>query len=248
MSDTRSPDKNPDRDRSQAADQCPASPSDDWSCVGPERAWYQRGKFFIKRSLRPSEYFTNVRGTLHVPRLGKERLQNEAASMQFIARASNIPVPQIYGAFEVDDSFLLIMEWIEGVALAKIPEDQQHLVYAEIQQHLATLQSITSSRLGGPSGMIIPPSRVMEKTGRDQWTFRPSNEEYVFCHDDLSVSNIIVDPKTFKVNAILDWEYAGFYPAYFEGQFWRRRGPSVALEGEEDDVPRLVEFLSSQAE
>lgn len=246
MSDKSSSNQTSCQEETQTTD----CPSDDWSIVGPERAWYRRGKYFIKRSLRPSEYITTLRGNVHVPRLGKERLQNEAASMQFIGRVSNIPVPQIYGAFEVDDSFFIIMEFIEGVPLAKIPEDRKHVVHAEIQQHVATLQTITSTTLGGPSGVIIPPYRVMHEMGRirDDWALRAGDEEYAFCHNDLSTSNILVDPETLKIQAIIDWEYAGFYPAYFEGQFWRRPGPSVALEGEEDDVQRLVRFLESKAE
>lgn len=41
-----------------------------------------------------------------------------------------------------------------------------------------------------------------------------------------------VDPQTLKVKAIIDWEYAGFFPAQFEGMYFRRPGPSVALGGE----------------
>jgi hypothetical protein len=60
-----------------------------------ERACYHFGDFFIKRGLRPSEYKTTVRGTKHIPRLGKEQLQNEAAALRFIQRVSNIPVPTL---------------------------------------------------------------------------------------------------------------------------------------------------------
>ena len=34
--------------------------------------------------------------------------------------------------------------------------------------------------------------------------------DLVFCHNDLSANNVIVDPKTLKIAAIIDWEYAGF--------------------------------------
>ena len=68
---------------------------------------------------------------------------------------------------------------------------------------------------------------------------RREEKDLVFCHNDLSAHNIIVDPTTLKINAIVDWEYAGFYPREFEGLFYKRIGPSVALEGEEDDEARL---------
>ncbi len=84
----------------------------------------------------------------------------------------------------------------------------------------------------------------MVKSARQQWKMKPSeSEELVFCHNDLSTNNVIVDPVTLKVNAIIDWEYAGFYPAQFEGKFFKRVGPSVALEGEENDEDRLLDIM-----
>ncbi|KAJ5665066.1 uncharacterized protein N7477_007514 [Penicillium maclennaniae] len=107
-----------------------------------ERAYYHCGSFFIKRGLQPSEYKTTIRGTKHIPRLGKERLQNEAAALHFIRRMSNIPVPTLYGAFEVDDSFILITEHVDGVSMSALSEDQKSVVRTEVEQHLATLSGI----------------------------------------------------------------------------------------------------------
>ena len=65
----------------------------------------------------------------------------------------------------------------------------------------------------------------------------------MFCHNDFSTHNVIVNPSTLKVNAIIDWEYAAFYPVEFAGLFFRRPGPSVALEGEVDDTDELVHVM-----
>lgn len=217
-----------------------------FSATTVERGYYHQGKFFIKRTLRPSEYRTTVRGTTHVPRLNKERLQNEAAVMRFIRNVSNIPVPTLYGAFEVDGSFMLITEYIDGVAMSQLPEDQKSVVKEEVLQHLATLRGITSDTLGGPSGIVIPPYRAMLASEKDDWPRKVSDDRgFVFCHNDLSQHNIVVDPKTLKIRAILDWEYAGFYPAYFEGTFWERPGSSAALDGERDDTVELLHFLEA---
>jgi thiamine kinase-like enzyme len=76
------------------------------------------------------------------------------------------------------------------------------------------------------------------------WKMKPRpTEDLVFCHNDFSTHNIIVDPQTLKVKAIIDWEYAGFFPAEFEGMYFRRPGPSVALEGEVDDVQQLLDIM-----
>lgn len=69
-------------------------------------------------------------------------------------------------------------------------------------------------------------------------------DDLVFCHNDLSTNNIIVDPKTLKINAVIDWEYAGFFLPEFEGLFFKRVGPSVALKGEHNDEDELYAVLS----
>jgi hypothetical protein len=84
----------------------------------------------------------------------------------------------------------------------------------------------------------------MVKSGRQEWKMKPSeSEELVYNHGDFSTYNVIVDPVTLKVKAILDWEYAGFYPEQFEGKFFKRVGPSVALDGEENDEDRLLDIM-----
>lgn len=54
---------------------------------------------------------------------------------------------------------------------------------------------------------------------------------------------MIVDPETLKIKAIIDWEYAGFFPQEFEGMFFRRPGPSVALAGETNDENALLDLM-----
>lgn len=77
------------------------------------------------------------------------------------------------------------------------------------------------------------------------WPRQASDKkEYVFCHNDLSQPNVIVDPETLKIKGIVDWEYAGFWPEWFEMRAWMRLGPSIALEGERDNVPELLKFLN----
>lgn len=62
---------------------------------------------------------------------------------------------------------------------------------------------------------------MMLASKKDDWPRKVSKERrFVLCHDDLSQHNMVVDPQTLKIRAILDWEYAGFYPGYFEGPFW----------------------------
>lgn len=77
-----------------------------------------------------------------------------------------------------------------------------------------------------------------------RWKMKTRKEKnLVFCHNDLGCQNILVDPETLKINAIIDWEYSGFFPKEFEGHFFRRPGASVALKGEENDEECLLNLL-----
>lgn len=92
---------------------------------------------------------------------------------------------------------------------------------------------------------VLPPYRIMRNSDRRPWRLKPRKEgDLVFCHNDLSGPNVIVDPDTLKIRAIIDWEYAGFYTPEFEGQFWKRDGPSVAIGEEIDDTKELTELLN----
>lgn len=63
----------------------------------------------------------------------------------------------------------------------------------------------------------------MRLSDKSEWPRKVSKDsEYVFCHDDLSQHNIIVDPQTLKIRAIIDREYVGFFPEHFEWVFYER--------------------------
>ncbi|RJE19773.1 Choline/ethanolamine kinase [Aspergillus sclerotialis] len=136
------------------------------------------------------------------------------------------------------------MQYVDGIGMSELLEEEKEVVCAELCQHLAALHEIKRDMIGGPSGIVIPPYRVMRCRNNDTWIPRSSeNSEYVFCHNDLSQHNVIVDRRTLKINAIIDWEYAGFFPRHFEAPFYKRPGPSVALNRENDDVPKLLQFF-----
>ena len=44
------------------------------------------------------------------------------------------------------------------------------------------------------------------------------SESFSLRHGDLTASNIIVDPQSIRVKAVLDWEFAGYYPREFESE------------------------------
>ncbi|OAQ99266.1 hypothetical protein LLEC1_06058 [Akanthomyces lecanii] len=132
--------------------------------------------------------------------------------------------------------------------MSDLSEEQKPTVCEELERHRAKLKTLRSSRLGGPSGIAIPPYRVLKLAEAGRWDLQPAaSDDYVFCHNDLSQQNVIVDPESLKIKAIIDWEYAGFFPPYFELPFYNRLGPSSAINGETDDSFALLQFLRSQA-
>lgn len=221
-------------------------PPVDWSAISAERAYYKCGGIFIKRSLLSHERQIQENGTPFVPPYDKERLKNEALSLRLIRKYTKIPVPKVLTAFENNGCYFLITEFVDGVQMSQLPESQKRFVKHQLVYHLANLRELRYTRIGSAVG-VIPPYRVMANAGEVTWTLRSTrNREYVFCHNDLGQQNIIVDPQTLKIKAIIDWEYAGFFPAAFEGAFYNRVGPSIAIDGERNDVPELIGFLRSR--
>lgn len=91
------------------------------------------------------------------------------------------------------------------------------------------------------------PYRIMRHSDGKPLRMKPrETADLVFCHNDLSTHNVIVDPKTLKINAIIDWEYSGFFPPEFEAPFYRWIGASVALKGESNDEQALMEILEKE--
>ena len=223
-------------------------PSLEEGCEGItfERKYYQRGLSYIKRSLRKHEYRKGYHGT-YVPRLSKERLLNEAECLRYIRRMTNIPVPTVFADFEDDDAYYLVTEYVKGVSMSELSEEKKAPVLQELNQHILTLHSLTSKTLGGPSGLVVAPRPVIEITDQNVWTLQPSEiEEYVFCHNDVSEYNVIVDPETLKIEAIIDWEYAGFYPEFFEAPIYTRHGPYAQVTNDSKKASRMLSFLQSR--
>lgn len=87
---------------------------------------------------------------------------------------------------------------------------------------IPSLQRLKSSWTG-LDGFVLPSPRIEQHDRRDSWAPKQSSvpDEYVFCHGELSRTNIMVHPTTLKVISIVDWETAGYFPAELERPLWR---------------------------
>lgn len=133
--------------------------------------------------------------------------------------------------------------------MSELPSDEaKAIVQKELEGYITQMHKMKSKTMGGFAGVACLPYRLEEPMASQQpLKFReaPSLDQstFVLCHNDLSQHNVIVDPTTLKINAILDWEYAGFYPKEVDGLFYTRSGPSVALGEEKDDVSALMKLI-----
>jgi serine/threonine protein kinase len=120
-----------------------------------ERKYYHVGNVFIKRNLQPSEWQTNPRtGSLFVPKQIRERTLNEAATLKYISKNTQIPVPKLICSFEDGEVVYLVMEYVEGIRMDELDEPRREIVAKELEKHLNTLHKITSDKFGGPSGLV----------------------------------------------------------------------------------------------
>jgi hypothetical protein len=183
-----------------------------WTAQGREYIEY-RDKF-IKRSLAPNEYDGRISDPSHYSSLNIRRLQNEANYLEFIARTTTIPVPRVLAAYKRDRSFILEIERIDGVLMQDLKLEEQLKVMPQVRNYLQMLHRLRSDKLGRPSGIICPPQAIVTRPNScKSWSQgNISTFNYVFCHRDVSQSNLYFHPTTLTLVAIGDWEYGGFYP------------------------------------
>lgn len=199
---------------------------------------------FSKRSLRPDEYCKNIRGEPVIPRQGMERLQNEAACLEFLNNNTDIPVPQLIRTIQENDSFTLITECVRGRSIESLSAEDQAKVRQDVDRIVSKLQSFRANHAGGPTGIICPLPRI--NVSPDSVRKKPLQQELHFCHCDLGWENIFIDDHEPKVRAIIDWEYAGYWPKYFELPYYHHAGPSGALFKDEPVWGKMEEFFRQQ--
>lgn len=217
-------------------------------CFGvlADKKYFHVGDVFIKRTLRRHEW-QSVQDILMVPPASHpQRWKNDAAIVRYLREKTDIPLPRLLGTWEDDGAFHFCTEWVEGVSMAELSDEDQEVVKKEVEQHVATLRSLRSDTPGVPGDdLMFPPTRLSAGLWgvHSCWRPRGTSGSYVFCHNDLGQHNVIVDPETLRIKAIIDWESGGFWPEWFERPFWERAGPSVAIDGEKEDVERCREWV-----
>jgi aminoglycoside phosphotransferase (APT) family kinase protein len=163
--------------------------------------------------------------------------------MRYIATLTTIPVPRVYD-IGVHSSGLksIAMDYIDGVTLqdawSNMIPSQKILVAEQLRGYIFQLRELKScpesTSLGNRSLDIYSLHSTTNPEGQTRFSeqiftrmtplipdilqpYAPSKrkDKLVFTHGDLAPRNILVDDQG-NVTAILDWEYAGWYPQWWE--------------------------------
>ncbi|PSR77355.1 kinase-like domain-containing protein [Coniella lustricola] len=168
-----------------------------------------------------------------------ERIANEARALKLVSTSTTIPVPKLLGhGVHPDGRQYLTTEFIEGITLNQLSErpcsflGEQHYDSSSrcktcqekassnalefIQEIVLPQLAQLKSRQRGLGGFVMPPQWLaadIRPGWKDhRWGTLPLNEaKYVFQHGDLAPHNIMIDPQTLQVKALIDWEYAGYF-------------------------------------
>ncbi|PGG97946.1 hypothetical protein GX51_07059 [Blastomyces parvus] len=131
----------------------------------------------------------------------------ESDTMKFITTNTTIPVPKVYNTKSDGEGELcdIVMEYVPGESLEdawiKLSPDQRVCALHQIAQYLSELRQLTGKQIkGGTQGPHLLPI---------------NNHTIHFAHGDLSPRNIMVN-ESGHITAIIDWEWAGWMPEYWD--------------------------------
>ncbi|KAI3331269.1 kinase-like domain-containing protein [Ustulina deusta] len=174
-----------------------------------------------------------------------ERIANEVNALQLVSQKTTIPVPRLLDRGKnPDGTQYLVTERINGIRLDQVvnigcslPDPERHTVEKPCDacknkaysNALEFVEGTVLPQLGelksqerGILGFVMPPCWLSIDVdppwkGKGLWkTLRLAEPGYVFQHGDLTAHNILMDPQTLQVMALIDWEYSGFFPPGME--------------------------------
>ncbi|KAF2241388.1 hypothetical protein BU26DRAFT_525218 [Trematosphaeria pertusa] len=197
----------------------------------------------------------------------KQRFAVEAATLRLLSDQTSIPVPRLI-AFGEDEygRCYLETECIKGSVRGDMAADECRMPQlhhpSEAKSPCAACEGIVSanaerfvqevvlpqlsrlkSRRTGLEGIVIPPRWVSHHDKREAWRVLESPQaDFVFCHNDLVLHNMLFCTQTLKVLALVDMEDCGYFPP--EVQQWKRdRTGQFGLYEDMDLVRRHIQLI-----
>ncbi|KAJ1030272.1 hypothetical protein NDA16_001183 [Ustilago loliicola] len=130
----------------------------------------------------------------------------------------------------------LVTEFIESRSMEDVFNSDQREHLACMMRLEALVEKMKKYTRPEPSsfvGEFIPPGRLC--IDRDSFTrivtsdkFNP-DAEFPFCHGDISRFNVLIHPERPEIIALVDWEFAGFYPHQLDPSYAEQDDHGVAL-------------------
>lgn len=171
---------------------------------------------------------------------------HEAQTLRFIAANTTIPVPKVHDLrWEDGNVTAIVMDYVPGKPLEEawdtMDSNQKLSIAEELHSYISQLRALKGEYIGAVDrGKAVIGQRASIEGGpfaserefnefifADLMKAAPDllrhyashalmdDHEIVFTHGDFAPRNILVDEGG-RVTAILDWEYAGWYPEHWE--------------------------------
>ena len=207
---------------------------------------------------------------------------SEAAVTKFVYDSTSCPAPDVFDVAQYGEQVGIIMTHVQGVSLSSLWEDMDQTDKRNIVNQLKAIirdfRSHESPYIGRPGrqSAVLPMGlssiafgpfdreedfnefRLSQTRSLDEkligraTALQNSGHRFVLTHGDLSDRNIMVFNG--KITGIIDWEYGGWYPEYWEyvmakfngghDDIWREVLDEV-LEDRYDDMVELEKILRS---
>ncbi|KAI1946166.1 hypothetical protein LOZ53_002619 [Ophidiomyces ophidiicola] len=166
----------------------------------------------------------SILGLPLVTRLDEDRVVKndstlrEIEALKFVAANTTTPVRRVYDnkPNEEDDSYYVVMDYMPGQPLDKVwmnlTIDQRASVCDQLAGYLSQPQKLKSHRIEAANGSSKEFNDFLARGTQH----RPAEiHEIRFTHGDLSPRNILADDSG-HIAAIVDWEWAGWFPEYWD--------------------------------
>ncbi|OAA43763.1 Protein kinase-like domain protein [Metarhizium rileyi] len=198
--------------------------------------------------------------------MGANDEPNEAQALRFIRAHTTIPVPEVISS----DWDRITMKFVEGQTLKEawpvLTHDQRSNILVQLRDYIAQMRALSGIYLGRIDGQgVVVPSIMMRSGGPfrtttelHDWLVQPpirsktqsmywhqittqlgTDYPIVFTHGDIASRNIIISEG--RIVALLDWEFAGWYPEYWEYVFALRGLDNVDWKTLGQQLPSLFD-------
>lgn len=205
-------------------------------------------RYIVKRTVPSAEQEVGSTHFWHDPR-DADMLRNEIKAIEYVRSHTTIPVPVVVTSFSDRNSVYMIQEYVEGTVNAggtRLDPAAQDKIRAQLKGYIDQLHALTDLSFRSFVGAPFLPARLYRsRLPLEEANYPPAtpSQPYVLCHGDLGWQNILIDPQTYEIKCIIDWEYAGFYPVELEGDLWQRQDPALGVPPPMSDVETTISAL-----